>query len=399
MNPLNQDRLQYIANLLGETLPNKFKNSTQLSQLDIQQTGFYIVLQLSLSNGLIKLINNLTKSNQASWKAIFAQYILKNFSTEILKPITILNLQPFSRTIIISINKNDNHTFTNAHLNKCFASLHTQLIRIYGASVIGCFGSIFQDFFDLGLSYKNARKLQEYSYIIGLGQCAFYDDFSINEDYSLIEYKHIHHFEILLKDRDWIHIYELFDKIKHTIISGTTNNSKTVYLYKEIYALTIRHLFDELGAHKDEIKQLNEGIIMFNHLFDDIHDVHNYYLQILHTISKAELDMPYSLHIKKALHIIHVDYMKALSLDCIAEAANISTAYLSRLFKKEVGMNFKEYLTTYRLNIAKQLLTTTSKDMLTVATSIGYSSSTQFIRTFKSIEGMTPTEYRNYHHS
>jgi len=397
MNAFEQQRQQYVINLLSEILPENLKNETQLSEIGLHESGTYTVLQLTLTNGITRLISSMPDTSLTTWKYTFHQQLLDAFTYMGIKPVCLLNLQPFNRTLILSLSKDLSPSHMKQQLQTCFDRMHKVLIANYNASVIGCFGSFVDNFFGIGGSYKKSRKLQEYTFVIGQGYCTFFDDFSIQDDYSLIEYSYIQNFETLLQRRDWLNIYKLIDTIKWSLITNATNNSKTIYLYKEIYALTIRHLFNQKHTYHDEIKQLNEGIIMFEHQFNDLHDVHAYYLEILQNISQVDMDTPYSLHIKKALHVIHLEYMQAISLNHIAETLNISTAYLSRLFKNEVGMNYKAYLTNYRIDIAKQLLTATNHDLLTIGTNIGYPTATQFIRVFRSSEGMTPTEYRNYH--
>ncbi|MDF1617595.1 helix-turn-helix transcriptional regulator [Petrocella sp. FN5] len=399
MNAFEQSRQQYIINLLSEILPENLKNETQLSQIGLHESGTYIVLQLTMTNGITRLIGCMPETSLTTWKNIFHQHLLNAFTYLDIEPVCLLNLQPFNRTLILSVTPSLPHSNMIQQLQTCFDDMHEVLSTTYNASVIGCFGNFVHNFFDIGSSYKKSRKLQEYTFIIGQGKCIFFEDFSIHDDYSLIEYSYIQNFETLLQHRDWLNIYKLIDTIKWSLLTNATNNSKTTYLYKEIYALTIRHLFNEMHTYQDEIRQLNEGIIMFEHLFNDLHDVHAYYLRILQTISQVDKNTPYSLHIKKALHIIHMEYMQAISLNYIADSLNISTAYLSRLFKNEVGMNFKIYLTNYRMSVAKQLLKGTNNNLLTIGSNIGYPTATQFIRVFKSSEGITPTEYRNYHHN
>lgn len=390
----NQDRQQYITNLLSETLPSSLTNESQLLKLSLQEEGFFIVLQLNLSNGLKQIINSLDDFQRTEWKELLHNQIVTCFTTMTIEPITLLNLQPFSRMLLLSVDPKIDVATHKSHLKTCFQNLNELLFSSYKTSVNGCFGSFECNFFDIGNSYKKARKLQEYSLIIGIGQSCFYEDFCFDEDYSLIEYQYIHDFDSLLSERNWLSLENLLDHIKMTLVQKTTNNAKATYLYKELYSLTIRYLFGQIGSYDTIIKDLNEGIIMFEHFFDDIDAVHEYYRLILHRIVAVDSSMPYSLHIKKALQIVHSEYMKALSLSNIADTLTISNAYLSRLFKAEVGVNFKEYLTTYRLQMAKELLHSTKKDLTTIGTSIGYSSSTQFIRVFKAHEGQTPKDYR-----
>ena len=56
-----------------------------------------------------------------------------------------------------------------------------------------------------------------------------------------------------------------------------------------------------------------------------------------------------------------------LSLTAVAEAVGISPAYLSALFKREMGKNLSEYITGIRIERSKELLCCTSKLIYEIA--------------------------------
>lgn len=82
-----------------------------------------------------------------------------------------------------------------------------------------------------------------------------------------------------------------------------------------------------------------------------------------------------------------------LSLTSAAEALNVNSSYLSRLLKKETGMNFIDILTSVRLEKAKQLLEDGSKATV-VGGMVGYKDYSYFYQVFKKVEGVSPTEYK-----
>lgn len=83
-----------------------------------------------------------------------------------------------------------------------------------------------------------------------------------------------------------------------------------------------------------------------------------------------------------------------LSQGQVADMFRISNYTLSRLFKKQVGVGFTEYLIAKRLEYAKELLLTTSCSVREVANMTGFASENYFSRTFKLYEGISPSAFR-----
>lgn len=91
---------------------------------------------------------------------------------------------------------------------------------------------------------------------------------------------------------------------------------------------------------------------------------------------------------------IESNYTKNINLDDVSREVNISSYYLSRIFKESTGVNFIDYLTNLRVEKAKELLTSTGLSMKEIATKAGYSDPNYFSKLFKKVVGVTPTEYR-----
>ncbi|SFL08136.1 AraC-type DNA-binding protein [Paenibacillus sp. 1_12] len=76
-----------------------------------------------------------------------------------------------------------------------------------------------------------------------------------------------------------------------------------------------------------------------------------------------------------------------------AEMIGMSPSYLSRMFKKEVGVAFIEYLTEYKVEKAKQSLQDTDLSVMEIAEVVGYSER-NLNRAFQRYVGMSPKQYR-----
>ncbi|OXM87635.1 helix-turn-helix domain-containing protein [Paenibacillus rigui] len=95
--------------------------------------------------------------------------------------------------------------------------------------------------------------------------------------------------------------------------------------------------------------------------------------------------------------LVHERYDQDISLEACASTLNFHPVYLSRVFKKEIGINFSEYLADYRMNMAKTWLENTNLKVSEIAEKLNYTNTTAFIRTFRKIVGMTPGQYRDQH--
>ncbi len=88
------------------------------------------------------------------------------------------------------------------------------------------------------------------------------------------------------------------------------------------------------------------------------------------------------------------NYNKELSLEKAAEVVNLSPSYLSFIFKESSGKNFVDFINEFRLEKAKELLTTTSMTVAQVADTVGYMNANSFSKTFKKYIGVSPGQFR-----
>ena len=82
------------------------------------------------------------------------------------------------------------------------------------------------------------------------------------------------------------------------------------------------------------------------------------------------------------------------SLSALSETLGYDYAYLSRFFKKIVGISFNEYVTQYRLSHACYLMDNDPHSIVQCAYESGFKSLRSFNRNFKKQFGMTPMQYR-----
>ncbi|WP_164821325.1 response regulator transcription factor [Paenibacillus koleovorans] len=98
--------------------------------------------------------------------------------------------------------------------------------------------------------------------------------------------------------------------------------------------------------------------------------------------------------IQKACEYIHNNYMHNITLNKMAAMTHLSPSYFRFLIKQHTGVSLINYLNNTRIANAKKLLLEPDIKVYDVAEMTGFSSIPYFNRTFKSLSGKTPNEYR-----
>jgi len=101
--------------------------------------------------------------------------------------------------------------------------------------------------------------------------------------------------------------------------------------------------------------------------------------------------------IRKALDYIDDHFAEDLTLTMVARVNGISRCHLSRLFKAATGATFRSYLIRVRLQAAKKMLRSRSRNITEACFSAGFNDVAYFSRLFRKSEGMTPSAYKKAH--
>lgn len=98
--------------------------------------------------------------------------------------------------------------------------------------------------------------------------------------------------------------------------------------------------------------------------------------------------------LRKAVDYLNKHYSDPITLQQMANEIYVSPSYISRMFKKELGVNFVDYLNEIRISRAKDLLGDINYKTYEVADSVGISNPHYFSKLFRRYVGMTPSEYK-----
>lgn len=102
--------------------------------------------------------------------------------------------------------------------------------------------------------------------------------------------------------------------------------------------------------------------------------------------------------VMNAISYIRTHYMEDISLTEVARLCRVTPEHLSKIFYKETGVNFSPFLQNFRVSAAKRMLLTGDYKVYEVAEAVGFHDQKYFVKVFKKLCGITPSEYRKESH-
>ena len=98
---------------------------------------------------------------------------------------------------------------------------------------------------------------------------------------------------------------------------------------------------------------------------------------------------------QQVIDYLNKNYTEDISLEDISSLLNYSLSNTSSLFEKFIGMNFKKYLDSIRVQKSVEMIRNSDETITEIAMKNGFNNVRTFNNVFKSITGMTPMELRN----
>ncbi|MCR5156451.1 MAG: helix-turn-helix domain-containing protein [Butyrivibrio sp.] len=98
--------------------------------------------------------------------------------------------------------------------------------------------------------------------------------------------------------------------------------------------------------------------------------------------------------VQRAKKYVHDHYKEDISRTEIAESVFLTPEYMAKMFKKETGISLKQYISDYRISVAKELLSSPGARISDVACEVGFDNFSYFSTVFKKTTGYTPNEYQ-----
>lgn len=170
------------------------------------------------------------------------------------------------------------------------------------------------------------------------------------------------------------------------------------YIYSQ-YASGGKHDFhiatETFHAELEKLLSLHESVLPYREIQISYQLDHILMMILLHSDNYMEKIKGIPENLRYLLSYMDRHYMQPLTLDFMAEFANISKYHLCRLFQKYVGFSPNEYIIQLRLTNAKILLDETDLPANKIGVMVGIPDENYFYRLFKNREGISIRDFRN----
>ncbi|MBE7011073.1 MAG: helix-turn-helix domain-containing protein [Ruminococcaceae bacterium] len=153
--------------------------------------------------------------------------------------------------------------------------------------------------------------------------------------------------------------------------------------------IATNRLFDAMGRKSSGYKFNVIGAIY--QLFGVIIDNHLYSSSSVETTISADKSIA---RLKNVLSYMRTNFHRQITLDDMADNAGMSAKYFCSQFRKMTTKTPIEYLNSYRIERAARKLLNSDDSVTDIAFSCGFNDLSYFIKTFKSIKGITPSKFR-----
>ena len=110
--------------------------------------------------------------------------------------------------------------------------------------------------------------------------------------------------------------------------------------------------------------------------------------------SREDSIVPKSSPVYPAIAYVEEHRSEMVTMRDMANLCHLSPSYFSKIFPREAGETFTDYVNRRKVDWAKQKLRQSGESVSTIAFELGYVDTSYFIKVFKKFEGITPLAYR-----
>ncbi len=325
-----------------------------------------------------------------------------------------------------------NESFKATHSGECFYNGNGEFVALI------CIENIKSDLIYISTCYSIVQKIKtivfsKYNITLTFGICTGFNNLSVTnakyiEASNTVKYRMFygkgatlfHHMHIVKNKMFKPELIE--SKLEHIRNYLNQDNLEQVHLeVQKLYTGDLKgfmqyNYIKHVNSYMFNIiiEYMNRKQIAYTKIFnvnympidevdtlETIEEISNWFCDIFTKINKlkeqikqADTNIFYSKRVNDIIEYVKKNYDRNIGLSQMSDDLMMNKSYLCRLFKNETGENFTDFLSKYRIDIAKNMITNENYKLYEIAEKTGFSNAQQFSAVFKKITGQNPIDYK-----
>ncbi len=298
-------------------------------------------------------------------------------------------------TLLLS-NIETKHEF-NQYVNDLAEQIQKKIKEEYSVPVSIGISEPFKNVLETRNGYKESLEALKYTLKYGTESIIFFENLEIGKGLHTYFPKRLET-ELFdsIKVNDKENVYRLLNELIDEIFSEDLNHIQ----YHISLVRLLSDLIELMHTLAINVLDLEDNRSIFEKIYElkSREEVKDWFITVIIDPLLQKIDdraeSQYKTISENIVHIIHEEFESNITLDMIANRLHYNPNYLSSIFRKEMNISFSEYLSMYRINMAKKWLAETDISVKEISDKLNFNNSQNFIRSFKKIEGTTPGKYR-----
>lgn len=187
----------------------------------------------------------------------------------------------------------------------------------------------------------------------------------------------------------WEYTWLEFDGLRVREFLGLTGLSLDAPIYRASSKELRSRMMDEMlyiAQHADESPF---------HLIGHLYLFLDYMSRSVSSMTLGKGGKLQDFYVKEALSFIEQNFQNDITIEDIAAQCGLNRSYFGKIFRDALGKSPQEFLISYRMAKAAELLKLTKLSIGDIGNAVGYPNQLHFSRAFKNVYHISPREWRN----
>lgn len=390
----NRQRLKnyFLIRLVNQDITDMTEISQAAENYEIPLNGYFAAVSISFAKGYTNATCCMEKEEKRDLKRDILAFVKQQFQDTYLQEAFYEDSKQI--LVLTGLKEAEYGTDKEREIERKCEIIQDFIKENYHFPPTILIGEYYRGLENIYRSYHDVNNARKYSYVLGADSMILSSELKhLTEDYHTPEYPYQTFLKNNLQAGKFQNVKQVIVELREYLRNDVVFAVQYGYFYKDIISILIGYLTQE--NMQGLANELAYTLVNFEKVFEDSDEIVDYLCDMIDKIQRENMNAKrIDPNIERVIDIIHNEYEKPLSLDEMSMRLDLTSSYISRLFKKETGQNFKDYLTRFRMMKAKELLLESNFNINEIALKTGYLNGDQFGRAFKQLEGMTPYEYR-----